>query len=53
MRFVDYLVDNRIDQNKIDRFLDYFGYLLDSINEDEMHRLRDNYSKHVDKLKKC
>lgn len=33
------------------RFLDYFGYLLDSTNEEEMNMLRDEYSKLVSKIK--
>ena len=52
MKFVDYL-SNNVHPGQIGRFLDYIGFLLDSINEDEMHKLRDDYSKHVDKLKKC
>ena len=53
MKFVGYLNKDKVNQSQIGRFLDYFGFLLDSINEDEMHKLRDDYSNHVEKLKQC
>lgn len=46
LRFIDILGKNRdsLNKNRNIRFLDYFGYLLESTNEEEMFKLRDEYS---------
>ena len=49
-RFIDIILKGSGSGMRTVRFLDYFGYLLDSINEIEMTKLRDSYSEVVAKI---
>lgn len=52
-RFIKILSENfrAVNKDMNNRFLDYFGYLLESTNEEEMYKLRDEYSIVIKEIK--